>query len=357
MNKNNLVKFNPPIKKIKKGWYSDKYFVRTRKILSNSGRHPSVIMQVFAKKRGIFCGGIEAAKTIFKSTDNSKDLIIKLLDEGAKFAPWETVMTIEGDYEKFAHLETIYVGIISRCSSIATNVRKAVNAAAGKPILFFSARFDHYLVQEVDGYAAFIGGVSEVSTDANGYFFKKDGIGTIPHGLIAAFHGNTEDASAAFNEYFENDVKTIALVDFDNNCVETSLKTARVLKEKLYAVRLDTAENIVDFFLQKKGINKKGVCEELVREVRSALDREGFNYVKIVVSGGFNPTKIRKFVKNEVPFDLLGVGSYFYKNRIDFTADIVMVDGRPIAKVGRKYNPNPRLITTDFTDLKANDTD
>jgi len=300
-------------------------------------------MQIFAKKRGIFCGGIETARIVRKSSDNGDDLIIRALGEGENFKPWETVMTIEGDYEKFAHLETVYIGVLSRCSSIATNVRKVVKAAGGKPVLFFSARFDYYLVQEIDGYAAFVGGVSDVSTDANGYLFGKKGIGTIPHGLIAAFDGNTEEACVAFDEYIPENVKRIALVDFDNNCVETSLKVARILKEKLFAVRLDTAENIVDFSLQEKGIDKKGVCEELVRNVRDALDREGFNYVKIVVSGGFNTIRIRRFVKSGVPFDIVGVGSYFYKDRIDFTADVVMVNGKPIAKVGRKYNANPRL--------------
>ena len=343
MNKNDYYKFNIPIEKIKGGWYSDKYFVRTKEILLESNRHPIVIMQIFAKKRGIFCGGIETARIVRKSSDNGDDLIIRALGEGENFQPWETVMTIEGDYEKFAHLETVYVGVLSRCSSIATNVRKVVKAAGGKPVLFFSARFDYYLVQEIDGYAAFVGGVSDVSTDANGYLFGKKGIGTIPHGLIAAFDGNTEEACVAFDKYIPENVKRIALVDFDNNCVETSLKVARILKEKLFAVRLDTAENIVDFSLQEKDINKKGVCEELVRNVRDALNREGFNYVKIVVSGGFNPTRIRMFVKSGVPFDMVGVGSYFYKDRIDFTADVVMVNGKPIAKVGRKYNPNPRL--------------
>lgn len=343
MNTNRYYKFNIPIEEIKRGWYSDKYFVRTKEILLESERHPIVMMQIFAKKRGIFCGGVETAQIIRRTSNNGDGLIIRALGEGENFRPWETVMTIEGDYEKFAHLETVYIGVLSRCSSIATNVRKVVRAAGGKPVLFFSARFDHYLIQEIDGYAAFVGGVSDVSTDANGYLSGKKGIGTIPHGLIAAFDGNTEEACVAFDEYIPENVKRIALVDFDNNSVETSLKVARILKERLFAVRLDTAENIVDFSLHEKGINKKGVCEELVRDVRDALDREGFNYVKIVVSGGFNPTRIRRFVKSGVPFDMVGVGSYFYKNRIDFTADVVMVNGKTIAKVGRKYNPNPRL--------------
>lgn len=328
-------------KKIKNGWYTDKYFVRTRDILKKDKRKPNVIMQVFAKKRGVFCGGIESVR-IIKECGNRK-LKVKALEEGEHFKPWETVMTIEGDYMYFAHLETVYLGVLARCTSIATNVRNTVDAVSGKPVLFFSARFDHYLVQEIDGYAAFVGGVTDVSTDANGFYLKKKGVGTIPHSLIAAYDGDTVKASRAFDKYVSKDVKRIALVDFDNNCVETSVKVARALKKKLFAVRLDTAENLVDSYLRKKGIYKKGVCEELVRAVRNGLDREGFDYVRIVVSGGFSPAKLKRFVKTGVPFDMVGIGSYYYRNRIDFTADVVMVNGKPNAKVGRQYNPNPRL--------------
>ena len=330
-------------KKIKKGWFTDKYFVRTRDILRKDGQNPNVIMQVFAKKRGILCGGIEAARIIRECGIRGDSLKIKTVEEGAGFKPWETVMTIEGDYTKFAHLETVYLGVLARCTSVATNVRNTVNAVSGKPVLFFPARFDHYLVQEVDGYAAFIGGASDVSTDANGFYFKKKGAGTIPHSLIAVYGGDTVKASRAFDKYVPENVKRIVLVDFDNNCVETSLKAARALKKKLFAVRLDTAENLVDLYLKKRGIDKKGVCGELVHAVRNELDKAGFNYVKIVISGGFSPSKLRGFVKAGVPFDIVGIGSYYYKKRIDFTADVVMVNGKPAGKVGRKYNPNPRL--------------
>lgn len=328
-------------KKIRSGWYTDKYFVRTLDILRKDGRNPNVIMQIFAKKRGVFCGGIESARIIKEC--GSRKLVVKCLGEGDIFKPWETVMTIEGDYTKFAHLETVYLGVLTRCSSVATNVRNTVNAVSGKPVLFFAARFDHYLVQEIDGYAAFVGGAGDVSTDANGFCFEKEGVGTIPHSLIAVYGGDTVKANRAFDRHVPRDVKRIALVDFDNNCVETSLKVARALKKKLFAVRLDTAENIVDYSLERKGIDKKGVCEELIWEVRKALDREGFDYVKIVVSGGFTPAKLKRFVKNGVPFDIAGIGSYYYKKRIDFTADIVMSDGKPAAKAGRQYNPNERL--------------
>ena len=44
-----------------------------------------------------------------------------------------------------------------------------------------------------------------------------------------------------------------------------------------------------------------------------------------------------------VPVDAYGVGSSLFEGRFDFTADIVMVDGVPLAKQGRGYRPNDRL--------------
>jgi nicotinate phosphoribosyltransferase len=44
-----------------------------------------------------------------------------------------------------------------------------------------------------------------------------------------------------------------------------------------------------------------------------------------------------------VPVDIYAVGSTFYEKNINFTADVVLVDGRPAAKFGRVYRPNPRL--------------
>ena len=86
-----------------------------------------------------------------------------------------------------------------------------------------------------------------------------------------------------------------------------------------------------------------GVNPRLVEKVRGALDGAGFPDVKIVVSGGFNADRIREFEAAGVPVDAYGVGSSLIRGQNDFTADIVLRDGQPCAKVGRGYAPNPRL--------------
>ena len=112
---------------------------------------------------------------------------------------------------------------------------------------------------------------------------------------------------------------------------------------------LDTSESMVDRSIvpQMGSFDPRGVNPQHVRNVREALNREGFDYVQITASGGFDPAKIRRFESEGVPVDSYGVGSSLFSGRYDFTADIVMVDGRPLAKAGRGYRPSERLERVD----------
>jgi nicotinate phosphoribosyltransferase len=135
------------------------------------------------------------------------------------------------------------------------------------------------------------------------------------------------------------------LVDFENDSVRTALEVAEALGGRLWGVRLDTSETLVDrSLLEEMGSYKPtGVNPRLVEKVRQALDQSGFTGVKIVVSGGFAAPRIREFEAEGVPVDAYGVGSSLIRGQNDYTADVVLLDGRPVAKVGRSYNPNPRL--------------
>jgi nicotinate phosphoribosyltransferase len=343
-------RFHLPVERMREGYYSDKYFVRTRDVLVATGRNPRATMQVFQKQEACL-GGIDEAIAILRTCLTSgfawSDLEVEALRDGDRAAPRETVMLIRGPYVAFAHLETLYLGVLARRTRVATNTRLVVEAAWPKPVLFFPARFDHWLVQTGDGYAAHIAGAIGVSTDAQASWWGSTGIGTVPHALIAAFGGDTVAASVAMAEQTGPDVQMISLVDFDNDCVGTSLAVARALGPRLHGVRLDTSESMVDRSLvpQRGEFDRRGVNPQLVRNVRAALDAEGFHYVHITVSGGFDPTKIRRFESEGVPVDSYGVGSSLFAGRFDFTADIVEVDGRAVAKQGRAYRPNPRLET------------
>jgi nicotinate phosphoribosyltransferase len=338
--------FQLPVERLRAGYYADAYFNFTKELLTERGRRPVVVMQVF-QKRDALLGGIDEAIAVLKlGSDDFDALTVHALHEGDAIEPFETVMTIEGDYALFAHLETVYLGSLARRSLIMTNVRNVVEAANGKPILYFPARHDHWLVQTGDGWAAHVGGSIGVSTDAQASWWGGRGVGTVPHALIAAYGGDTVLAAKEFADRYGGEMNVTVLVDFENDSVRTSLEVARALGDRLWAVRLDTSERLADVaMVERFGVEAapRGVAPELVHAVRDALDEAGFPDVRIVVSGGFDAERITAFEAGGVPVDAYGVGSSLIRGADDFTADVVMVDGRPCAKVGRALRPNPRL--------------
>ena len=342
--------FDLPVEKLRAGYYTDAYFNHARATLLADGRHPHVVVQVFQKNES-FLGGMDEAIAVLKLCSHDwSALTVRALHDGDPIAPYEPVMTIEGDYTLFAHLETVYLGTLARRTLITTNVVRVLEAANGKPIIFMPARHDHYRVQTGDGYAAYVAGKIVgapigVTTDDQASWWGGVGVGTVPHALIAAYGGDTALAAERFAEWAPEDMNITVLVDFDNDSVATALSVARALGPRLWGVRLDTSETLVDRALWEElgDFKPTGVNARLVRRVREALDREGFESVRIVVSGGFDVEKIRAFERDGVPVDAYGIGSSLIRGANDFTADVVMLDGRPCAKVGRRFRQNPGL--------------
>jgi nicotinate phosphoribosyltransferase len=342
--------FDLPVEKMRAGYYSDAYFNHTRSLLVADGAHPQVLMQVF-QKRSAYLGGMDEALAILKlCADDWPALTVRALYDGDAIEPYESVLTIEGDYATFAHLETVYLGTLARRTLITSNVVRVLEAANGKPIIFMPARHDHHRVQTGDGYAAYVAGQIVgtpigVTTDEQASWWGGTGVGTVPHSLIAAYGGDTALAAAKFAAWAPDDTNVTVLVDFRNNSVATALEVAHALGSRLWGVRLDTSETLVDKSLwgELGDFRPTGVNPRLVQKVRDALDAEGFEAVRIVVSGGFDVEKIRLFERVGVPVDAYGVGSSLIRGANDFTADIVLLNGRPCAKEGRRYRPSARL--------------
>lgn len=346
------------IDQIRRGYYSAVYFNRTKEILLKEKNYKKVTMQIFQKHEdSLLCGIAEVAELLeegagyYQGKDwisKSREIKIEALKDGDKIKAWESVMHISGPYLYFAHLESLYLGILARRTLVATNTRKVVEAAGKKSVIFFADRFDDFLNQEGDGYAAKIGGANAVCSQAQAAWSEKEAVGTIPHSLVAINDGDTIAVARQFSKYYPK-VNLIVLVDFDNDCVKISLEIARVLKNRLWGVRIDTAENLVDRSLQNevqprnRAMELSGVNPKLVKLVRKALDQEGFKHVKIVVSGGFNEEKIKRFEKEKTPVDVYGVGSALVHGENDFTADVVRVEDRFISKFGRKFQENKRF--------------
>ena len=353
--------FALPVDRLREGYYSDAYFNGAKRVLEAKDLHPRVTMQVFQKTDGAVLGGMDealadaaaAARVATRARartrvwrDGWDQLVVHALYDGDELSAWETVLTIEGDYSLFAHLETVYLGALSRRTLISTNVRRVVEAAARQadPVLPGALRplpgADRRRVRRARRRR------HRRQHRRAGVVVGRQGHrhgAARAHRRLRRRHGRGGAAPSPTCHYPE--INVTALVDWDNDCVATSLACARALGERLWGVRLDTSETMVDRSLwdEMGAFRPNGVAPELVRAVRRALDDEGFQRVNIVVSGGFDAERIRRFEAAGVPADAYGVGSSLLRGNTDFTADVVLLEGRPCAKVGRRYRPNPRL--------------
>lgn len=407
---------------IRRGFYSDRYFENVEQVLRGASSEGyryalgeekplvgdlEVEAQVFTRRAPYaLIAGLDVALALLRHAtgayskgdwrDNSAGLEVEAAEDGA-IVPYDghpedvlPVLRVRGLYRDFALLETPILGYLTRMSRVATNTYEALKAANGKPLLFFPARFDLPEVQAADGYAYWLAVqtynvetgaqvIPFVSTDAQGAWWGGRGVGTIPHALIAAFMGDTAEATTVFARHIPIETPRIALVDFNNDCVGDSLRTAAAFwqeYQRAYAagdaeaierwtldgVRLDTSPNVRDISLLEG--DPGGVTPKLVRLVRDALDGawQGWNVppemedaarafckgIRIVVTGGFNRDRIARFEAEGAPVDTYGVGSSLFRNdketNTDFTMDVVRVkvDGvwREMAKIGRRANAN-----------------
>lgn len=323
------------------GLTTDIYFIRSSYLLEKVGKiNTPVVAEIFANDYGVFAGLNEV---LFLLKD--KEVEIESLKEGQEFQPYEVVMRISGKYREFGYLETPILGILASSSNWATAARLCKNEAKDKVVLCFGARFVHPAVAPVMERAALIGGVDDVSCILGAYLHNKKPKGTMPHAFILILN-DTLQAAKIYEEFVEKDLPRIILVDTFKDEVEEAIRIAKYFKEigkNLYAIRLDTPKE------------RGRVTPELVKEVRAKLDMEGFKEVKIVVSGGLDPERIR--ILNQAGADIFGVGSYIASyNKIQMTMDLKVVNNKPIAKRGRipgiTYNPKLQKVKNYHNNLK-----
>lgn len=355
---NKTFKFD---ERIKEGWFSAVYFLKTKEMAEKKLPNNHVTMQFFQKTHhAVLCGTDEAIALVHTFSDSPETLVIHSLKDGDKVNPYESVLTISGAYQQFGFLEGIIDGILARRTSVATNVYNVVKAArtsgVQKPVIFMGDRDDHYTQQAGDGYAAFIGGSTAQATHAMNEWWGKAGMGTMPHAMIQMFRGDVLAASIAYHEMYPED-DLVSLVDYNNDVITDSLKVAREFGKDLKGVRVDTSRTLVDkYFLRNHHLmgtfDPRGVNPELIFALRKALNDEGFSHVDIVVSGGFTEDRIAHFESLGVPVDMYGVGGNLLKINIGFTGDNVLLNGTPAAKEGRRYRPNPRLEVVKYDGKK-----
>ena len=310
------------------GATSDIYFVKTQDILARLGRQDvQVTAEIFGRKPGLFVGINEALGLLADAP-----VEVWALPEGSEMSPKEVVCRIKGRYADFGVYETALLGILASSSGWATAAREIKAASPDKPVSCFGARHIHPAVAPVMERAAVLGGCDACSCILGAKLLEQYPSGTTPHALFLTV-GNTLSAAQAYDDFMPVNHPRVILVDTFKDEVEETLRVAREMGPHLQGVRLDTPSE------------RGGVTAGLVSELRQRLNREGFDDVKIFVSGGLTPERVKQL--SEAGADAFGVGSYISAApAIDMTMDLKEVDGLPVAKRGRVpgETPNDRLV-------------
>jgi len=365
--------------------YTDKYFLRTRKILQEEGINPVVRMQVFSRTDVNELHGInEALEIIADHSDlEANGGKVWALPEGSEYKAGEAMMVIEAPVQDIVHLETLYLGVISAAMTndlernidlkeVENKAKQIVEAAQGKPVLYFGARHFHWNLDEKIAETCKNAGFVGTSTDAGAKYWDAEGIGTVPHALIlsyaAAREGNpTVNAMLGFDKHIDDEVKRVALIDTYNKEVDDTLATAEALEGRLAGIRIDTCgENVTQYseryvdevrslVPETKYREGNGVTVTGVWTLRRELDKAGYGDVSLTVSSGFNEIKTAAFIEadkiyqeqyGKPLFDAIGSGSI--AKPVMATADIVQYqtpEGEWVenSKVGRGYKANDKL--------------
>ena len=340
--------FELPVERIREGAFSALQLRATRALLGEAETPPRVLLQVSATHAGWLAGIDEAIAILKLGADEWSALAVHALYEGDRVDEWGTVLTIEGPYHGFVHLEPLVLGVLERRSRVHSNVRRLVEAARPKSILVAPAAHDHWVLQPGDGWAVHLAGADAVLSEASASWWKGGaGAGTaiVTHALVAACGGDVTVAARALAGRLGDDVRLLAPAAHRNDCVAASLALARALPDRLWGVALDTPGFLVDqSILPHMGaFDPTGVNPQLVWAVRNALDAEGFGDVKLVAAGGFDVARIRRFEEEGVPVDCYAVGGAVFDGRAPFVADVVAVNETPAERVGRPRRENAKL--------------
>lgn len=309
--------FSATHEEIAQGLTTDIYFVKTKEILSQLGREDTtVVAEIFGRRPGVFAGVPEVKELLA-----GLDLEVWSLPEGERFEAKEVVMRIKGRYTQFGIYETAILGILASSSGWATAARTAKEAAGDKPVLCFGARHVHPAVAPVMERAAIVGGADGASCILGAKLAGLEPSGTVPHALFLIV-GDTLEAAKAYHKFMPPESVRSMLVDTFKDEVEESLRLAADPETGLESVRLDTPSE------------RGGVTPELIQELRARLDLAGFAGIKIFVSGGLDPDRIK--LLSAAGADAFGVGSYISgASAIDMTMDLKLVNGQAVAKRGR----------------------
>jgi nicotinate phosphoribosyltransferase len=305
---------------IQSGDATDAYFDRTVEALEGADRNPEVLAEVTASQfpsgNWSLLAGLEDAARLLAG----RAIDVDAMREGQLF-DGGPVMQIEGPYLEFCRLETALLGFLSHATGMATAALAARRAAPDSTVLSFGSRHVHPSIAAMLERAALLAGLDGISNVAAGEVIGTEAGGTMPHALVISFGRNNQEAAwQAFDEAVAGDVPRIALCDTYSDEIDESLRAAAAV-EDLDGVRIDTTGS------------RRGDFGHILRELRWKLDQHGHGDLDIFASGGIDPATM---CETRDVVDGFGVGSHISDaDPLDFSLDIVEVEGEPAVKRGK----------------------
>jgi len=300
---------------IKNGECTDIYFRRVVEVMERDGINPEVAMEVTAAALpdpwGVFCGLDDVVRLL-----EGLPVDVDAMPEGSVFSANEPVLRISGRYRDFAVYETAVLGFLCHASGVASAAAHIKLAARDRPVFSFGSRRQHPAIAAMIERAAWIGGVDGASNTC-----APEGIplaGTMPHAFVMCYP-REEDAWRAFDRGAGPEVPRIMLADTFSDEADEAVRAAGC---GATAVRLDTPRS------------RRGDMRAIIEEVRWELDVNGYPGVKIFLSGGLSRDEVAAY--RDVA-DAFGVGGAIANAPvIDFSMDIVEIEGRPTTKRGKR---------------------
>ncbi|MDP8938721.1 MAG: nicotinate phosphoribosyltransferase [Actinomycetota bacterium] len=314
---------------IKGAEVADVYFHRTMEVLrargaENTPVHVEVTLKSSDPDEWFVVAGLDEVAHLLDDVE----IEARAVREGTICRPHDPVLTLTGPYASFAEHETAILGFLCQASGIATGAARCRIAAGERPVISFGARRMHPSVTPMIERSAYLGGCDSVAVELAARRIGIPATGTLPHALALVL-GSTHEAARAFDEVISKDVNRTILIDTFDDEKFGALIAAKAIPDSIFGVRLDTPGN------------RRGNFRELMEEVRWELDRAGFPHVKIFASGGIGVDDILDL--NPV-CDAYGVGgSIAAAPMVDYSLDIVEVNGTPRAKRGKRSG-RKRLI-------------
>ena len=358
--------------------WTDLYFLKTKAVVEKFG-DARVTYAVFMRRPVISAPRLAIDWLQAMAKERGTEFKIDLrYAEGRWVGAGEPLMYISGSLIHLSDLETILLQKLGPACVAAFNAFTMCSDLPRVAFLAMDARHCAGLeMAEIMAYAASVGSnrarrkVSAVGFIGNAthatahYFGQEQAMGTMPHALIG-YAGSTQRAAEMFHETFPDQPMTV-LVDYFGREVTDSLTVARrfahLASQGKLAVRIDTPgsrfiegldpsasyavldRNVPDAIrgyrneTELRHLVGAGVSAAAIWHLREALNREGFQKVKIVVSSGFDPAKCKVMAEANAPIDIVGTGSFLPQRWTETyaTADIIEYNGVKRVKIGREF--------------------